>query len=343
MLKKYVSNYLNKLLTKDDIQTIIVTYSLRKGKTMYNLCCISNELKEQGYKFQTMTWKRWTQLCDEHGVEYALDQLGQRWLNNVEVTRLCIEHCHDNGWGYRVSSSLFPCLTHPEFEYSVQNVPQYEQIMEEFRDIVYYNETWQVRLSTHPSQFVVLASENQDAVDKSIAELNHHGWVMDQLGCQRNHYNVICLHVNCSKGDPADIAARFMSNLNKTDQSVQSRLAVETEDKGCWNAENLCEHFDIPVVFDNLHNQCNSSSLSELDAALLCESTWNGIKPVFHLSESHPDKPNPRCHADMPTFVPLISSLVDADYDVELKNKDAAIREMIRLSQDCPLPTEVVS
>jgi len=166
---------------------------------------------------------------------------------------------------------------------------------------------------------------------------------MDQLGCQRNYYNPMNIHVNCTKGDLADIAARFMSNLNKTDQSVQSRLTVEVEDKGCWHAENLCEHFDIPVVFDNLHNQCNSSSLSELDAALLCESTWNGIKPVFHLSESHPDKPNPRCHADMPTFVPLISSLVDADYDLEYKNKDAAIREMIRLSTDCVLPTEVVS
>ena len=45
---------------------------------MYNLCCISNELKDQGYKFQTMTWKRFNQLCDEHGTEYALDQLGQR-------------------------------------------------------------------------------------------------------------------------------------------------------------------------------------------------------------------------------------------------------------------------
>ena len=210
---------------------------------MYNLCCISNELKEQGYKFQTMTWKRFNQLRDEHGAEYALDQLGQRWLNNVEVTRLCIEHCADNGWGYRVSSALFPCLTHPEFEYSVQNVPQYEQIMEEFRDIVYYNESWQVRLSTHPDQFNVLASENQASVDKTIAELNHHGWVMDMLGCERSYYNPINIHVNCTKGDLADIADRFMSNLNNADQSVQSRLVIENEDKGCWTVANLARTF----------------------------------------------------------------------------------------------------
>ena len=108
---------------------------------MYNLCCISNELKEQDIKFQTMTWKRFNQLVDSEGQEFALNELGKRWLNNVEVTRLCIQHCAENGWGYRVSSSLFPCLTHPALQFTIEDVPQYEQIMEEFRDIVYYNET----------------------------------------------------------------------------------------------------------------------------------------------------------------------------------------------------------
>ena len=288
---------------------------------MYNLCCISNELKEQGYKFQTMTWKRFNQLRDEHGAEYALDQLGQRWLNNVEVTRLCIEHCHDNGWGYRVSSSLFPCLTHPEFEYSVQNVPQYEQIMEEFRDIVYYNETWQVRLSTHPDQFNVLASENQASVDKTIAELNHHGWVMDMLGCERSYYNPMNIHVNCTKGDLADIAARFMSNLNKTDQSVQSRLVIENEDKGCWTVGNLLHYFNLPITFDNLHHKCNPSG--KFQPMETCAFTWGKIKPLFHYSESHPDKKNPRAHADMPVDKPCSKQY---DWDIELKSKDAAIR-----------------
>ena len=295
---------------------------------MYNLCCISNELKEQGYKFQTMTWKRFNQLRDEHGAEYALDQLGQRWLNNVEVTRLCIEHCADNGWGYRVSSSLFPCLTHPEFEYIVQNVPQYEQIIEEFRDIVYYNETWQVRLSTHPDQFNVLASENQASVDKTIAELNHHGWVMDMLGCERSYYNPMNIHVNCTKGELSDIAARFMSNLNKTDQSVQSRLVIENEDKGCWTVDNLLRHFRLPITFDNLHDKCNPSQFLPFNGDYFCAmeecaKTWGSVKPLFHYSESHPDKTNPRAHADMPINKPCSKQY---DWDIELKSKDAAIR-----------------
>jgi len=314
---------------------------------MYNLCCISNELKDDGYKFQSMTWKRFCQLRDEHGVEYALNELGKRWLNNVQVNSETIEFCANNGWGYRVSSSLFPVLTHPEFDYTLEDVPQYQDIMNEFA-YVRDNGAWGVRLSTHPSQFVVLASENQDAVDKSIVDLNHHGWVMDQLGCDRSYQNPMNIHVNCTKGDLADIAARFMSNLNKCDQSVTSRLVVENEDKGCWTVANLLNHFDIPITYDNLHNKCNPSpkpySMWSEDYLIeLCAKTWGSVKPLFHYSESHPDKTNPRSHADMPIDCPPDFY---ADFDIEIKNKCYAIRRCeeirnARLSQDCPLPIEV--
>ena len=306
---------------------------------MYNLCCISNELKEEGHSFKTMTWKRFNQLVDSEGQQFALNELGERWLNNVRVTRLCIQHCAENGWGYRVSSALFPCLTHPEFEYSIEDVPQYEQIMEEFRDIVYYNESWQVRLSTHPDQFNVLASENQSAVDKTIRELNHHGWIMDMLGCERSYYNPINIHVNCTKGELSDIAARFMSNLNKCDQSVTSRLVVENEDKGCWTVTNLLEYFNIPVTYDNLHDKCNPSQFLPFDGDYFypmeeCAKTWGSVKPLFHYSESHPEKTNPRAHADMPIDKPCSDQY---DWDIELKSKDAAIRacNTIAASQLC--------
>ena len=307
---------------------------------MYNLCCISNELKEQGHKFQTMTWKRFNQLRDEHGAEYALNELGKRWLNNVEVTHVCIAHCGNQEWGYRVSSSLFPCLTHPEFMYTVKDVPQYEQIMLEFLDIVYHNECYQVRLSTHPDQFNVLASENQASVDKTIRELNHQGWVMDMLGCERSYYNPINIHVNNTKGELDDIACRFMSNLNKCDQSVQSRLVVENEDKGCWTVVNLLEHFNIPITYDNLHDKCNPSTAApHVSNMAACAATWSLAKPLFHYSESCPHATNSRKHAQMPTDYPASDRY---DWDVELKSKDAAIRSCRELSLSVKLELPVV-
>ena len=302
---------------------------------MYNLCCISNELKEMGYSFQTMTWKRFNQLVDSEGQQFALNELGERWLNNVRVTLRCINHCAENGWGYRVSSALFPCLTHPAFQFTVEDVPQYDQIMNCFKEIAFLNQAWQVRLSTHPDQFNVLASKNQSAVDKTIRELNHHGWIMDKLGCERSYYNPMNIHVNCTKGELSDIAARFMSNLAKCDESVTSRLVIENEDKGCWTVANLLEHFNIPVTYDNLHDKCNPSPRG-YDAVcgipmVDCAKTWGNVKPLFHYSESHPDKTNPRSHADMPTDYPASDQY---DWDIELKSKDAAIRACRELKAD---------
>lgn len=294
---------------------------------MYNLCCISNELKEMGYQFQTMTWKRFNQLLESEGQRYALHELGKRWLNNVRVTLKSIEHCHENGWGYRISSNLFPLKTHPEFKYEMSDFLQGYAIMDCFKEIAFFNQIWQVRLSTHPDQFNVLASDNQASVDKTIRELNHQGWVMDKMGCSRDYNSPMNIHVNCTKGDLADIAARFMSNLNQCDQSVTSRLVVENEDKGCWTVENLLEHFNIPVTYDNLHNKCNPSehTLDHLQAMRLCANSWGNIKPLFHYSESHPDKTNQRSHADMPTDRPCSDQY---DWDIELKSKDTAIRAL---------------
>lgn len=427
----------------------------------YSLCCISNELKEQGVKFRTMTWKRFNQLIEQHddrnwGLANALHSLGEVWINNIEVTYKTIKHCAENGWGYRVSSSLFPLATHPDFMSLFENkaeeahipyvfqsieprfcyerkewvlpepeikfksiplsethlaVPQFDSRMsaidnppkgihlngrylqftgrwdnstitalsvrtpnqagfdlsqfngKSFDDIRIPNDVrnpdyakavvdgWKdyrthltgiegwfakireltketgIRLSTHPDQFNVLASENKDAVKKTINELNFQGWVMDMLGAKRSYESPMNIHVNCTKGELADIASRFMDNLAKCDESVQSRLVVENEDKGCWNGDNLLKHFRMPITYDNLHDKCNPSETKSEDLVYQCAATWP-CKPLFHYSESHPDKPNPRSHADMPLSYPTVDYY---DYEVELKSKDFAIRECQRL------------
>jgi len=56
-----------------------------------------------------------------------------------------------------------------------------------------------------------------------------------------------------------------------------------------------------------------------------CAATWGSVKPLFHYSESMPTHPNPRKHADMPTDLPATDRY---DWDIELKSKDAAIREL---------------
>ena len=133
------------------------------------------------------------------------------------------------------------------------------------------------------------------------------------------------IHVNCTKGNLSDIAARFLFNLPRCNESVTSRLVVENEDKGCWNVDNLLKYFDLPITYDNLHDKCNPSTKNTI---LECAETWP-CKLLFHYSESHPDKTNPRSHAEMPTYGPVSEAY---DWDIELKAKDTAIRACSKLS-----------
>ena len=268
-----------------------------------------------------MTWKRYNE------IENPFHTLSERWLNNVQTTYHIIEHCHNNGWGYRVSSSLFPVLTHPEFKHQVQDAPNWPEINQTFANIKEANKKWAVRLSTHPDQFNVLASDNQEAVEKTIKELNIHGWLMDQLGCERSYHNPINIHINCSKGTHSEIAKKFVENLLKCDDSVISRLVIENEDKGIWNVEALLNNFEsygIPITFDNLHHKCNPS-IDEQQAMDKCTNTWQGTKPIFHYSESDLNSKNPRAHAALPENRPINH---ECDWDIELKDKEAAIRKL---------------
>lgn len=296
---------------------------------MYSLCCISNILKEQGISFKTMTLRTFNRLTEKNP-ELALTSLSEIWLHNVKVTQQTVKLCAQKGWNYRVSSSLFPILTHAGSQIdfsSMSHSPQILSIMSEIktmnrpgRDGVPY-----VRLSTHPDQFNVLASSNTDAVDRTIVELNHHGWMMDMLGCDRSRYNPINIHVNCSYGSPATIHARFMENFNRLNDSVKSRLVLEVEDKGCWNAKNLLRYFytesGFSITYDNLHDRCNPSIENAREQ---CAETW-ACKPLFHYSESDPDSANPRSHAEMPLGTPNDDRF---DWEIEIKGKCYAIQKI---------------
>ena len=297
---------------------------------MYSLCCISNSLANDGHKFQTMTWHRFSQLDRDE----AVATVSARTLNNIRVTHKILTQCAANGWAYRVSSNLFPLLTYNVANLKLADYPDYIDIMAALADCASVVRDKGVRISCHPDQFNVLASVGKPQVDKTIKELNHHGWLMDHLGGRRDYRCPINIHVNNTKGEPSEIAARFMSNLAKCDESVRSRLVVENEDKGIWTPKLLSEHFDLPITYDNLHHKCLPDGLSHAQAFSLCYKSWmrgGYFKPLFHYSESHPDKTNPRSHADMPSERPYETFSMPVDYDIELKSKDVAIEAFASL------------
>jgi len=290
----------------------------------YGLCCISLCLKEQGYGFKTMTYKRFSSLPREE----ALEILGDRILNNLIVTDKTIKFCAENNYVYRVSSDIFPLITYDEANVNLEDLPNYDDIQNEFTNISQTISSTRVRVSCHPSEFNVLASLNPKAVEKTIKELNFYSSFFDRIGLEANYNNPMNLHVHNKHGTHSEIIDRFIQNFNRLDPNCRSRLVIENDDKiNCWSVRELIEHFhpvtNIPITFDYLHHKCNPDNMDEQEALECCYLTWGEYKPLFHYSESREGN-NPRAHADYAEN-PFDNYGLEFDVDMELKMKDYAI------------------
>lgn len=290
----------------------------------YGLCCISLNLKEQGFSHQTMTYKRFSSLPREE----ALRILGDRIQNNLCVTNKTIEFCGEHNYVYRVSSDIFPLITYDEANVNLEDLPNYESIQKEFDSIAQTISSSGVRVSCHPSEFNVLASLNQKAVDKTIKELNFYSSFFDRIGLETNYNNPMNIHIHNKSGTHEQIIERFMRNFNRLDDNCKSRMVIENDDKvNCWNVKELIEIFNpatnIPITFDYLHHKCNPCDMNEQEALEACYLTWGEYKPLFHYSESKPGN-NPRAHADFAEN-PFNNYGLEFDLDFELKMKDYAI------------------
>jgi UV DNA damage endonuclease len=294
----------------------------------FGLCCISLNLQEldEPVKFQTMTFKRFSSLPRQE----ALSILGDRILNNMETTDKIIQYCGDNNYVYRISSDLFPLITYDEANIELEDLPNYDDIQDSFDSIAQTIATTNVRISCHPSEFNVLASLNNKAVDKTITELNFYSSFMDRIGCPADYRSPMNIHIHNKSGTHNEILHRFMTNFDRLDENCKNRIVVENDDKlNCWSVIELIHQFhditSIPITFDYLHHACHPNGVDEERAINACYRSWDGYKPLFHYSESRPGN-NPRAHADYANNIFNTYGL-DFDIDFELKMKDKAIEK----------------
>lgn len=293
----------------------------------YGLCCISLKLQERDppVKFQTMTYKRFSSLPRDE----ALSTLGNRILNNLNVTNETIKYCAEKNYAYRVSSDIFPLITFDEANIELTDLPNHDEIQDAFDVISETISTTGVRVSAHPSEFNSLASLSEKVVDKTITELNFYSSFFDRIGLSADTNSPMNFHVHNNNGNREEIANRFYANFKKLDENCQARITIENDDKlNCWSVRELVDIFHpitrIPICFDYLHHKCHPNNTSEVEAINMCYDTWQ-TKPLFHYSESRPGN-NPRAHCDIPTE-PFNNYDLEFDIDMEVKMKDIAIEQ----------------
>jgi UV DNA damage endonuclease len=272
-----------------------------------------------------MTYKSYCSKSKEESQE----KLSEIIQNNFNTSRQIIYHCKKSGiQGYRLSSDLTPVINHPDVNLSLEELPNFKLIQYQINELKKAIKETGIKVSAHPSEYITLTSEDAKAIQNSIRDLESHADIFDRLDLPQSYEAPLNIHVR-KDGDPIDISNRFFLNYNKLSDNIRKRLVLENNDNanGTWSIKNLHHYYyktsQIPITFDTLHHSILPDNLTEEEAFNLAYETWN-TTPIFHYSEG---KNNTRAHKDMATNLP--PTYKDVYWDVELKNKDYAILEML--------------
>jgi UV DNA damage endonuclease len=298
--------------------------------------CINTELNKQKITTNRGMIKR-TFL--KRGIPYA----SQLALKNISDLIKILEWNtgHDIRF-FRLSSDLFPWSS----EYSLKDLPDYEEISEGLKRAGDYARANGMRITTHPGPFNVLGSPNQDVVTKTIKELETHAEVFNLMGLPESHDSKINIHVGGVYGDFEATAKRWVEGFRRLSPSVQSRLTLENDDKASmWSVEKLYSLIyktsGVPLVFDYHHHRFCSSGDSEKDALEKALSTWSrDATPVVHYSQSksvelNDPKIKPQAHSHSYwEAIDLYGN--EADVMLECKGKEQGLFKMVDLLSQPP-------
>lgn len=245
---------------------------------------------------------------------------------------------------YRLSSDFVPYATHPD-------LPQFHNQLEdhaaELQRLGERANRLGIRLSLHPSQYIVLNAKSDDVAIKSMRDLDVQARLLDAM--QQGPDAVVVLHVGGVYGDKQAALERFATNFARLSEPARRRLVIENDELSFAVSDCLWVHerIGVPVVIDHQHHRLNPGGMEAVQAARAALATWPaGVPPKIHFSsprldgrevkrgkQTKTEAPLLRQHADYVdpwTFADFLEPLRDLAFDVmiEAKAKDLAVLKL---------------
>jgi len=230
---------------------------------------------------------------------------------NIEAARLLVQRIGelDNDLRMvRLSSDILPVYTEPTWCYFWQ-LPDVRAYAERaFAEVGRLARDRNVRLSFHPGQFCVLASDNPDIVNRSIEEFEYHADMARWMGYGTSFQDFkINVHI-AGRAGPAGIQAA----LRRLSPEARNCITIEN-DEVSWGIESSLELAnDLALVLDVHHHWVKTGEYisAEDDRVKKVIDSWRGVRPVIHFSVSREDV---LVNHDT-TNRPILESLLNSGY-----------------------------
>jgi UV DNA damage repair endonuclease len=200
----------------------------------------------------------------------------------------------------RITSDMLSFYTHKDWQGFWQSSDVQKQLEHWFKPLGDTARSNDVRVSFHPDQFVVLASDRPEVVNKSIEEFEYHADMARWMGYGLTFQDIkINVHISGRQG-PQGIREAY----KRLSPEARNGLTIENEEithglDDCLSLSDL-----LPIVLDIHHNWVREGVYIDpaSDSVKRVVDSWRGVRPAMHYSVSREDilvNHNPNVLPDM--------------------------------------------
>ena len=205
----------------------------------------------------------------------------------------------------RLGSDILPMYTHEVWSNFWQKPDIQIALQDEFASIGQLARDLDVRLSFHPGQFTVLASDKPDVVERSITEFEYHCDMIRWMGYGQKFQDFKCnVHISGAQG-----AQGIIDVLPRLSTEARNVITIEN-DEISWGLDEslkLVEH--CALVLDIHHHWVKDAEFIQPDDARvqMVIDSWRGERPAIHFSSPKEDILNNYDQHTLPDHAQLIA------------------------------------
>ncbi|MCU7365157.1 UV damage endonuclease UvsE [Pantoea stewartii] len=244
-------------------------------------CKYLNADGKQFFPFRATTRTRFLRLDKAQG-SALLYEIAQTNLQNLYLTLEAIATQPDALRMMRIGSDLLPLYTVPEAKpLFARFLPELYPLFARCGELARQHN---IRLSFHPGQYSVLASDNPDVVTRALEDVEYHALCACLMGYGKTFQDFkINIHMNGKLGFDG-----FKQAFHRLSPEARLMLTVENDEISCSLDDVLQARALCPVVLDIHHHWVKENQFIQADDVRIAQITesWRGVRPVLHYSIS---------------------------------------------------------
>ena len=184
----------------------------------------------------------------------------------------------------RLGSNQIPMATQPDWRYVFEDKTVLKELERGFRRVGDHARERDVKLSFHPGQFCVLASDNPDVVERSIDEFEYHANMARWMGYGEEFQDFKCnIHISGRKGYQG-----IIDILPRLSPEAKNIITIENDEMCHGLDASLMLKDHVALVLDIHHHWIRDEEYIQADddRVKMVIDSWRGIRPTLHYSYS---------------------------------------------------------